>query len=73
LQSALKWINIGYNFREDMSELLYEKFDDEVSIYKFLNKISKDKLVRVVSIVRLSGSEEENFELYYKFLEEGLK
>lgn len=56
-----------------MSELLYEKFDDEVSIYKFLNKISKDKLVRVVSIVRLSGSEEENFELYYKFLEEGTK
>lgn len=53
-----------------MSELLYEKFDDEVKVYKFLNRISKDRLVRVVSIVRLSGLEEGNFELYYKFLEE---
>lgn len=53
-----------------MSELLYEKFDDEVKVYKFLNRISKDRLVRVVSIIRLSGPEEGNFELYYKFLEE---
>lgn len=56
--------------KEPMSELLYEKFDDEVKVYKFLNRISKDKLVRVVSICRLSGPEEGNFELYYKFLEE---
>ena len=53
-----------------MDELLHEKFDDEVKMYKFLNRISKDKLVRVVSIVRGSGSDEGNFELYYKFLEE---
>lgn len=53
-----------------MSELLYEKFDDEVKVYKFLNKISKDKLVRVVSICRLSGPEEGNFVLCYRFLEE---
>ena len=53
-----------------MDELLHEKFDDEVKMYKFLNKISKDRLVRVVSIVRGSGPEEGNFEVYYKFLED---
>lgn len=58
---------------EKHGELLHEKFDDEVKIYKFLNKISKDKLVKIVSIVRLSGPEEGNFELYYKFLNKNLE
>lgn len=53
-----------------MGELLYEKFNNEIKVYKFLNKISKDKLVRVVSITRLSGYEEGSFELFYKFLED---
>ena len=53
-----------------VSELLYEKFDNEIKVYKFLNKISKDKLVRVVSITRLNGYEEGKFELFYKFLED---
>lgn len=53
-----------------MSELLYEKFDDEIKLYKFLNKVSTDKLVRVISILPKSGSEEGKFELYYKFLED---
>ena len=58
---------------EKHGELLHEKFDDEVKIYKFLNKISKDKLVKIVSIVRLNGPEEGNFELYYKFLNKNLE
>lgn len=53
-----------------MGDLLYEKFNDEIKVYKFLNKISKDKLVRVVSITRLNGYEEGSFELFYKFLED---
>ena len=53
-----------------MSELLYEKFDDEIKLYKFLNRISNDKLVKVVAINRLSGYEEGSFKLFYKFLED---
>ena len=53
-----------------MSDLLYEKFNDEIKLYKFLNKISKDKLVRVVLITKLNGYEEGKFELFYKFLED---
>lgn len=53
-----------------MSELLYEKFNDEIKVYKFLNKISKNKLVKVVSINRLNGYEKGSFELFYKFLED---
>ena len=53
-----------------MGDLLYEKFNDEIKVYKFLNKISKDKLVRVVSIIRLNDYEEESFELFYKFLKD---
>lgn len=56
------------NAKETEIKLLYEKFNNEIEVYKFLNRISKDKLVRVVSIVRLSGPEEGNFELYYRFL-----
>ena len=56
--------------RIKMSELLYDKFDDEIKLYKFLNRISNDKIVKVVAINRLSGYEEGSFELFYKFLED---
>ena len=51
-----------------MDELLHENFDNEIDVYKFLNKISIDKLVRVVSILPLSGPKEGKFVLYYKFV-----
>ena len=47
-------------------DLLYEKFNNEIDLYRFLNRINTDRFVRVVSIIRLSGLEEGHFELWYK-------
>lgn len=51
-----------------MSELLYEKFNSELEVYEFLNRISNDKLVRVIAILPKSAPEEGKFELFYKFV-----
>ena len=51
-----------------MAEIFYKKFNNEIDAYKFLNKISIDKPIRVVSIYPLSGPEEDKFIVYYKFV-----
>lgn len=49
-----------------MAEIFYEKFNNEIDAYKFLNKISIDNPIKVVSIFPLSGPEEGKFIVYYK-------
>mgnify|MGYP003289137558 CR=1 FL=1 len=50
--------------------MLFKEFDNELEVYKFLNRISKDKLVRVIAILPKSGYKEGKFELFYKFVDE---
>lgn len=49
-----------------MAEIFYKKFNNEIDAYKFLNKISIDKPIRVVSISPWGGPEEDEFIVYYK-------
>jgi len=51
-----------------MDELLCEEFNNELDVYKFINKISVDRLVRVIAILPLSGPKEGRFVLSYKFV-----